>query len=199
MALSDELERAKVAERVRNWDAGEARLALEAGLSRQPQQSLDADAAERWSRFSAFCTEKSVRELPAKPFVAAAFLKDQVARGVDVQGALSLLSAIEAAHDLVGLSNPTKTAAVRAILNEIVKTPAPRSWPAADKVLFAELPPDVRAIIAHREQERETALRRAQNALAEEKKKTALADGADKSASDKTSEKEVNNHVNSQA
>jgi hypothetical protein len=73
-------------------------------------------------------------------------------------------------HDKFGLSNPVKTAIVSGALQTVIKTDPPKSWSKEDRVLFAQLPPDIRQIIADRERDRDRALRQAQNRAAEVRK-----------------------------
>jgi hypothetical protein len=113
-----------------------------------------------------------------------------------VANVLAILDAVERAHDAAGLSNPVRCGLPKLALERILKTELPRSWPAASKAEFALLPVDIRRVISEREQQRDTALRRKQNELAEEKKRL-LADSADKSVS--IIQKEVSNNEHSQA
>ena len=99
-------------------------------------------------------------------------------------------------HDAAGLSNPVRCVLPRMALEGIVKTDPPRSWPSSSKAEWSLLPVDIRHILVEREQQRDTALRRKQNELAEEKKRL-LADSADKSVS--IIQKEVSNNEHSQA
>ena len=63
---------------------------------------------------------------------------------------------------------PVRTAIVRAALGMIVKVDPPRTLADRnDKVLFAQLDPDIRQIIAEREPDGTERLRRLQNAAAE--------------------------------
>jgi hypothetical protein len=179
-SIAIELQRAQI----RTWDENERTLA--ARLPQQPKPALSADLHARWDRFTHWCRKQVVRELPAKPTTVAAYLQDEIAGGMDVQHALALLAAIEASHDAVGLSNPVRTAAVRQVLDGVVKVDPPRSWPAADKAEFALLPPEIREVIAKREQERDRALRRAQNELAESKKQL--------NGGEKPTEERIENH-----
>jgi hypothetical protein len=168
MSIALELARVQQREQIAAWDQNEKTLA--ARLPQQPKPALSADIRTRWDRFADFCRKQEVRSLPAKPATVAAYLADEIAQGMDVQHALALLAAIEAAHDHAGLANPVRTAVARQVLDGVVKVEPPRSWPAADKAEFALLPPEIREVIAKREQERDRALRRAQNELAEERK-----------------------------
>jgi hypothetical protein len=166
--LADDIALATQREQVAAWDKGEAQLREQLGLD-VPQGRLSADIRDRFSIFEKWCAERSVRHLPAKPWVVAAFLRDQIA--YDVQGCLSLLAAIEAAHDLHSLSNPVATAIVRQVLDEIVRTPPPRGWNTEEKADFAKLPPEIRQTIATREDQRERALKKKFNELADLKKR----------------------------
>ena len=124
MPLEDELERARQAEQVKQWDAGEGRLA--AGLSiQQPRIELTSDVLTRFDRFSKWCAVKQVRRLPAKPKTVAAFVLEQDALGVPAQQIISILNAIELSHDRHSLSNPMATAIVRAALGQVVKIEPP--------------------------------------------------------------------------
>ena len=99
---------------------------------------------------------------------------------------LTVIEAIEQIHDYHALSNPTRTAPVRAALDQIIKVEPPRSWPSQDKANFARLPTEIRQIISKRETAREKELRRAQNAAAELKKRYAVADEAASSKEEST-------------
>lgn len=141
----------------------EARLA--AGIS-VPLQ-LDADAASLLDPWNRFCSFHGCRNIGIRPQVVAAFIRAEASQRAEPHKIALTLSAIELLHDRHGLSNPVATAVVRAELERILKIEAPRSWPKAEQLMFASLPPEIRAIIARREREREIALRRAQNAAAE--------------------------------
>ena len=166
--LTDAIEAAKQREQIARWDAGEARLKLDI-----PRPALAKDVLERLDIFGKWAASKSVRKCPAKPHVVAAFCIEQHEMGATAQVILSLLAAIEALHDYHSLSNPVRVAVVRAVLEQIVKIEPPRSWPAEDKVLFAQLDPAIRRIIAEREIERDRGLRRLQNKAAAERRQTA--------------------------
>ena len=164
--LADAIEQAKIRERVARWDANEQRLLQELKLD-IPRPALAKDVLERLNIFGKWCEARSVRKCPCKPHVLASFCISQHQMGAAPQVILALLAAVEALHDHHGLSNPVRTSAVRAALDTIIKIDPPRSWPRADRILFAELPPDIREITARREQQRDKALRRLQNEAAE--------------------------------
>ena len=123
--------------------------------------------------FVTFCMERKVRYCPANPYVVAAYLRWLM--DMNVGGIPDLLRGIEEVHAVNGLANPVQTFPVRELLSELASKeppgPPPRSWPKADQLLWAELPPAIRAVISKRDRERETALRRMQNELAEMKKR----------------------------
>ena len=184
--LADAIEQAKIRERVARWDANEQRLLQELKLD-VPRPALAKDVLERLDIFGKWAASKSVRKCPAKPHVVAAFCLDQHQMGAAPQVILAILAAVEALHEYHGLSNPVRTSAVRAALDTIIKIDLPRSWPASNKVLFAQLDPDIREIISRREQQRDKALRRLQNEAAEQRQKN----GADKSVQTKEVENEA--------
>jgi hypothetical protein len=175
--LADEIAKAKQREQIARWDEGERRLSEQLKLD-VPKTPLSADVHSRLDLWSAWCAEKSVRKCPAKPATVAAFIVAQTGMGMQPRDILAVLVAIDELHAFHGLASPTTAPLPRLALSGIIKTEAPRSWPAAEKIEFARLPPEIREIIARRENERELALRRSQNRLADERKR--LSDGADK-------------------
>ena len=145
--LSDAIAAAKTREQIQKWDSGEARLAAELPIQ-LPAVELSADVRSCLDAFNKWAESKSARRLPAKPVTVACFILDQAALGVPAQQILAQLDAIERAHDRHSLSNPVRTAVVRAALEQIIKVDPPRSWPREGKVLFAQLDPDIRRVIA---------------------------------------------------
>ena len=176
--LVEELRRAKERQQLLDWQANEQKLAESLGSIAKPE--LTQDVRDRLAVFVAFCKSHNVRHCPARPATCAAFAKAEAANGRDPQGIVSLLAAVELLHNYHGLSNPTKTAVVAAALDQIIKIEPPRSWAKEDRAEWALLPPDIRQAIARREEQRDQALRLAQNRLAEERKR--LSSGADKPA-----------------
>jgi hypothetical protein len=173
------------------FDHGERLLAASLPFEWKPKE-LSHDQQHRFGVFVEFAKQKCVRACPAKPASVAAFVIDRHSDGVPAQQILALLEAISAAHNYHGsLADPCAAQIVRQALSETIHIEPPRSWSRADRELFIALPPDVRSVLARREQERDAALRRAQNALAEEKKRL-LADSADKSVSNIEKETSTN-------
>jgi hypothetical protein len=152
------------------YEAGER--AITAGLPfEQPKTPLATDELGRLGRFLAWAKEKCVRACPARPSVVAAYVLQEHGLGTPAQQILAILESIVAFHDHHSAPNPAATAVVRHALGEAIHIEPPRSWPKEDKVLFATLPPDIRDVIARREQAREIELRRKQNEVAELRKR----------------------------
>jgi hypothetical protein len=186
--LADDLAKAQQREQIAAWDRGEAAIRSQLNV---PARSLSADVRDRFSLFEKWCVDKGVRRLPAKPWVVAKFIIDETATGRDAQGCIALLAAIAEVHDTHSLSNPCATAVVNQVLDQMVKEPPPRSWPAADKAEFARLPPTIREIIARRENDRDRELRRKQTEFAELKRHALAAESAlsERNISNESSEK----------
>jgi hypothetical protein len=169
VTLADQIQAAKQREEILKLDAGDQRVAADLARRIQsiPANELSADIRSRLDPFNKWAIARQARRCPAKPATVALWALEQAAMGVPAQQILTQLDAIEHLHDRWGLANPVRTAIVRRVLEGIIKVPPPRSWPHTDKVRFAELPPDIREIIARREQQRDKALRRLQNEAAE--------------------------------
>lgn len=174
--LVDELARAKQREQVAAWDRAETTLREQLGLD-VPQRRLSVDELDRWNRFSAYCERESVRKLPAKPATVASYFIDAARMGVRPEEIFSVLEAISIAHDYHGLSSPVHTAATRAAIQQVGGTTSPpRSWSKEDTVCWPLLPQEVQRTICRRETERDVALKRKFNELAELKKRYAVAE-----------------------
>jgi hypothetical protein len=150
---------------------------------------VEPDAKVYFEQFQRFCSEHGVRSLPAAPAVVAAFIRDG---GIEPAKLTLILAAIEQIHDHHNLANPVATSVVREQLSLVLKVEPPRSWTKDEKLIFTTLPIEVQASVGRRERERETEMRRAQNAAAEAKKRHA---GADEPATQP--QKEDIQHVNS--
>ena len=142
------------------------------------------EAARHLAPFAEWCASKATRVCPSSPLVVAAFVDQLSFKGE--QFILETLRAIELLHDHFGYANPVATAKVREAVARIVEVDPPRSWSKEEKELFRTVSPSVQATIARRERDRDRALRQAQNALAEERKR--LKADAEKSTEPKTKE-----------
>ena len=128
---------------------------------------LDAAECDAIARLRKWCQEIGVSSCPCKPLTLAAFIRSEAALGVAPEEiATTYCGAISELHNHYGHANPTATTPVRLELSRILKLTPPRSWPKKDRLMFAGLPPEARAIIARREEDRDRELRRLQNELA---------------------------------
>ena len=82
-------------------------------------------------------------------------------------------------HDKFSLPNPVRTAAVRYAMETVVKADPPRSWPKKDKAAFAMLPSDIRLILAKRQEQMDTEIRRLQSKVARELEERRQTNGAE--------------------
>jgi hypothetical protein len=138
--------------------------ANEAALSQcfPPPPELTPEARQHLTPFLSWCEQQRVRPLPAKPTSVAAFAQAQSDRGVPKDKIGQTLSAIEALHNAASVGNLCATPVVQIVT---------ASWPKEWKEEFKTYPREAQAKIAAREHGRETALRQAQNRLAEERKR----------------------------
>jgi hypothetical protein len=158
-----------------------------------PPPELSPDARAALTPFLTWCEQQRVRSLPARPTSVAAFAQAQMDRGVPKEKISATLSAIEALHNAAAVGNPIATPVVGTITAASTIEP-PRSWNKEEKLLFTGLPVEIQRVVARREQDRERELRRAQNSLAEERKRL-KADAAE--AKSATTEKEIDTNAKS--
>jgi hypothetical protein len=170
--LAEQLAAAKQREEILKLDAGDQRTAAELAKRIQlPARELSADICTRLDAFNKWAISKQARRCPAKPATVALWVLESADLGVPPQQILAQLDAIEQLHDKWSLSNPVRTAIVRAALETIIKIDPPRGWSRAERVEFASLSPDIREIIVNKERLRDRAIRHAQNEAAEAKKR----------------------------
>jgi hypothetical protein len=113
--------------------------------------------------------------------------------GVAIDTILAQLDAIEQMHDKFALPNPVRTAAVRYAMETVVKADPPWSWPKKDRAAFAMLPSDIRLILAKRQEQMDTEIRRLQSKVARELEPRQHTSGADKIAHNTETEKDQDN------
>jgi hypothetical protein len=165
MTLADQLLQPKQRDQIKAWDEGERRVAAELGLT-IPATTLTNDIHQSFGVFARWCELKSCRKVPSKPQTVAAFILDHAALAADSQVLLSMVQAIDALHQYHGLNSPIHTAAVYAALEQVVRTEPPRSWPKAERAMFAMLPPDIRHIIALRQEQQDREIRKLHSKVA---------------------------------
>jgi hypothetical protein len=186
LPLGNVIAQAKLAEFQKHEKAMEARLG--AGVMLPWQIPLPDRQRAQFDFFAGWCSQNSVRSIPATPSVVATFISEMMAtRGTDFL--LDILEAIVTVHDYWNLANPVATATVAMMLVTTEAVDPPRSFTKEEKLVFAGLPRDIQGAVARREKNRDDDLRRKQNELAEERKR--LKDGADKPV--ELNEKEISN------
>src|SRR5262245_11944782 len=131
-----------------------------------PPSQLSDDARQRLIPFLAWCEQQKVRPVPCRPQCVAAYCQHQQDIGVSRQVIAERLEAIADLHNAASWGNPCATPVVRRVTGAST-IEAPRSWDKESKIAFTELPVEIQAVIAKREQDRETAMRRAQNEAGE--------------------------------
>jgi hypothetical protein len=169
MTFAVEVERAKRLAEAEAFDRNE-RIIGDAIANRYPAPELTAEDRELLGPWLEYCKEAGVRHAPAKPWCVAAFILHENNRCVPDRMILARCRAITKLHDKFGLANPVATHVVSAVLDTIIKDPAPRSWTKQEQEDWPLLPPSIKAAIARRERERDTKLRQLQNEVAGLKK-----------------------------
>jgi hypothetical protein len=144
------------------YEANEQKLR---GKIPSPSVTLDPHQRAFLAGFDQWCRANGVRSFPAAPAAIAVYLRASLSEG----DALAAAEAIRLAHQAHGLPCPVSTNVVRAQLNVMLDDKPPR-WKPDEQLLWAALPPEIRGILTRKERERDTALRRKQNELAELKR-----------------------------
>ena len=135
-----------------------------------PRLELENEGKRLLGRFISFCKQNGVRYLPSAPATVAAFIKAEHAAGATPEMILKTLAAIEILHSQANAANPVACPAPRAALSEILKIEGPRSWNKAERLVFAGLPIEVRAIIERHAKIDSDAVKRTLNEAAELRK-----------------------------
>jgi hypothetical protein len=144
------------------FEFNEKRLSKKVPL---PPARLSEEQAIAFELFAVWCRQHGVRSLPARPTTIALYLQTALA------DAVAAAEAIRVAHQVHSLPCPVSTDVVRFRLNELSDDKPPRSWRNAEKLIWCELSPEIRAVIKRREQEDSAAVRIAQCELAELRKR----------------------------
>lgn len=163
------LTNAKRQEQIESWEKQEAALRASLGiLGDSHAQPTAPEAITALTSFKNWCVAKGVRHCPAKPATLAAFVLDHASLGLE---ALSeVVEHIASAHDAFGFPNPVTTWIVNAAMDRVGQVEPPRSWPKEYKARFARLPVTLQRYVAAREEQRDKAIRRAQNEAADARK-----------------------------
>jgi hypothetical protein len=114
--------------------------------------------------FARWCELNGVYSFPAAPAAVAKFVTDCASLGIErLWPAVQEISKLHVSH---GLADPTLGGAAAAAISDVAGIAPPRSWPNDLKQRFKSLPYDLQVYVAAHEEQREKALRRAQNAAA---------------------------------
>ena len=180
MTLEAQLEQARKKAEIETLNTGDEKAAGEfAKRISLPPLELSADIRTHLDPFNRWASQRHARRCPAKPTTVALFALEQNDMGVAVDTILEQLSAIEALHEKLTLPNPVRTLAVEYAMATLVKADPPRSWPKKDKAAFAMLPSDIRLILAKRQEQMDTEIRRLQSKVARELELLRQTNGAD--------------------
>ena len=114
--------------------------------------------------FARWCELNGISSCPAAPAAVAKFVTDCASLGVE--RLWPAVQEISKAHVALGLADPTLGGVAACAINDVAGISPPRSWPDDRKQRFQLLPYDLQVYVAAHEEQREKALRRAQNEAA---------------------------------
>jgi hypothetical protein len=118
--------------------------------------------------FVDFCRTWNVSPMPARPAAVAAFVLQFGRFGADVLA--EDLAAISAVHVAANQGDPTQGFPVTAAVARVAEIEPPRSWTVVERKRFAALPLPTQQYVLQRESERDSALQRALQKVADERK-----------------------------
>ena len=121
--------------------------------------------------FARWCELNGISSCPAAPAAVAKFVADCASLGIE--RLWPAVQEISKAHIALGLADPTLGGEAASAVNGVAGISSPRSWPDDHKQRFQSLPYDLQVYVAAHEEQREKALRRAQNEAAAARQKLA--------------------------
>ena len=121
--------------------------------------------------FARWCELNGIASCPAAPAAVAKFVADCASLGIE--RLWPAVQEISKAHVALGLADPTLSGMAASAINDVAGISPPRSWPNDRKHRFQSLPYDLQVYVAAHEEQREKALRRAQNDAAAARQKLA--------------------------
>jgi hypothetical protein len=121
--------------------------------------------------FARWCVLNRIPSCPAAPAAVAKFVADCASLGIE--RLWPAVQEISKAHVALGLADPTLGGVAAAAVSAVAGISPPRSWPDGRKARFQSLPYDLQVYVAAHEEQREKALRRAQNEAAGARQKLA--------------------------
>jgi len=152
---------ALVSARVAEEDQRESSLST-VMASRLRLPAVEGDKSQ-WPVFEAWCLQNGIRAYPARPASVAFFILDNKALGIEELR--KIVAAVSVVHQNV--ADPTLGPAVAAAFDEVAPIEPPRSWPKEQKYRFLQLPYELQVYVGKHEQDREKAIRRAHNEVAQ--------------------------------
>jgi hypothetical protein len=134
--------------------------------------------------FARWCELNGASWCPAAPVDVAKFVTDCASLGIE--RLWPAVQDISKAHVSLGLADPTLGGVAAAAISNVAGVSPPRSWPNERTRRFRSLPYDVQVYLASHEEQRDRAVRRAQNEaavarqklMAGERSQTAITEGA---------------------
>jgi hypothetical protein len=114
--------------------------------------------------FARWCDLNGASWCPAGPATVAKFVTDCASLGIETLW--PAVQEISKAHVSLGLADPTLGGVAAAAISDVAGVAPPRSWPNERKQRFRSLPYDVQVYLANHEEQRDRAVRRAQNEAA---------------------------------
>jgi hypothetical protein len=114
--------------------------------------------------FARWCQLNGASWSPAAPADVAKFVTDCASLGIE--RLWPAVQEISKAHVSLGLADPTLGGVAAVAIGEVARISPPRSWPNEHKLRFRSLPYDVQVFLASHDEQRDKAVRRAQNEAA---------------------------------
>jgi hypothetical protein len=121
--------------------------------------------------FARWCELNDASWCPAAPADVAKFVADCASLGIE--RLWPAVQEISKAHVSLGLADPTLGGIAAAAISDVAGVSPPRSWPNERKLQFRSLPYDVQVYLTGHAEQRDKALRRAQNEAAVARQKLA--------------------------
>jgi hypothetical protein len=119
--------------------------------------------------FALWCESKGVVPCPATPTTVAAYVLSQ--REPKIGRLLEEIRAISASHCRANLSDPIPSWSVTTALMRLMKpNDVPQGWPENERAIFLTLPADLQRYLIIREKDKEAALKRKFDEIAEQRK-----------------------------
>ncbi|MCK1304702.1 MULTISPECIES: hypothetical protein [unclassified Bradyrhizobium] len=137
---------------------------ISAAVARQIGPPADVSHGTLPAEFVAWCEQKGVASLPARPASIALYVLESRHLGIDHFA--RMVVEISRCHLRRGQADPTSGYPVSAALNHLAKIEAPLSWPKAMRPRFGELPYELQQYLASRDKDQTRVIKQAQQEAA---------------------------------